>query len=140
MYILNICCISMFFISSHIKVKCIRKCSLSQPARVLRYFCSTCTILGNEGVVARTWKYDSLSRLPPGQFVTRFADFFRVLSRGKRGGKREMEIEKLEKGGVELEHGSLCFIGSLDITFVAATISFYASTLFKTLYPFVQSP
>ena len=30
--------------------------------------------------------------------MTRFADFFRVLSRGKRGGKREMEIEKLEKG------------------------------------------
>lgn len=98
MFILNICCIFMFFISRHIKVKCIRKCSLSQPTRVLRYFCSTCTILGNEGVVARTWKYDSLSRLPPGQFVTRFADFFRVLSRGKRGGKREMEIEKLEKG------------------------------------------
>ena len=47
---------------------------------------------------------------------------------------------KIGKGGVELEHGSLCFIGSLDITFVAATISFYASTLFKTLYPFVQSP
>lgn len=42
------------------------------------------------------------------------------------------------KRGSELEHGSLCFIGSLAITFAAATISFYASTLFKTLYPFVQ--
>lgn len=51
-----------------------------------------------KGVLARMWKYDSLSRFPPGQFETRFADFFRVLSRGKRGGKREMEIEKLEKG------------------------------------------
>lgn len=38
-------------------------------------------------------------RLPPGQFATRFVDFFfRALSRGKRGGKRKMEIEKLEKG------------------------------------------
>lgn len=51
-----------------------------------------------KGVLARMWKYDSLSRFPPGQFETRFADFFRVLSRGKRGGKREMEIEKLKKG------------------------------------------
>lgn len=78
---------------------CWYKCGLSQLfVYVPRYFCSPCTILRNEGVVARTWKYDSLSRLPPGQFETRFADFFRVLSRGKRGGKREMEIEKLKKG------------------------------------------
>ena len=92
----------MFFLSEAYKCSvhtfCWYKCGLSQFVYVPRYFCSPCTIVRNEGVVARTWKYDSLSRLPPGQFETRFADFFRVLSRGKRGGKREMEIEKLEKG------------------------------------------
>lgn len=79
--------------------KCsIGKYGLSQSAHTFQDIFVSRAQDYTKGVLARMWKYDSLSRFPPGQFETRFADFFRVLSRGKRGGKREMEIEKLKKG------------------------------------------
>lgn len=120
---------------------CWYKCGLSQLVYVFQgIFVHRIQTSGTKGSSSHTWKYDSLSRLPPGQFETRFADFFRVLSRGKRGGKREMEIEKLEKGESSWSTARYALSARSILRSLPRQSFFYASTLFKALYPFPKPP